>query len=66
MKATPNDRILLETDSPYLSPQAYRGNRNEPARVIEVAKTLAQIKEISLEDVANLTTNNANHLFGLK
>ena len=66
VKATPNDRILIETDAPYLSPQAYRGNRNEPMWIIEVAKTIAKIKEISLEDVANLTTNNAIHLFGLK
>ena len=66
VKATPNERILIETDAPYLSPQAYRGNRNEPMWIIETAKTISQVKEISLEEVANITTNNAMCLFRLK
>ena len=66
VKATPNDRLLIETDAPYLAPQAHRGNRNEPTWVIETAKAISKIKEVPLEDVASMTTANAIRLFGLK
>lgn len=57
--------ILLETDSPYLAPMPYRGKRNEPSYLIEVAKKIAEIKHISLEEVSQKTTHNAYQLFQL-
>jgi TatD DNase family protein len=62
---TPLDDILLETDCPYLTPVPYRGQRNEPLYVIEVAKKLAEIKKIPLEEVVNQTTANAKKVFNL-
>lgn len=55
----PNDRILLETDCPYLAPHPYRGKRNESAYVSLVAETAAEIKGISIQDLADLTSRNA-------
>jgi len=60
---TPLKDILLETDCPYLTPVPYRGKRNEPLYIIEVAKKLAEIKQISLEEVAEQTTKNAREVF---
>lgn len=57
--------ILLETDSPYLAPQPYRGKRNEPGYTIHVATAIAAIKGISVEEVARQTTHNAHQLFQL-
>lgn len=62
---TPLDDILLETDCPYLAPVPYRGQRNEPLYVVEVAKKLAEIKKIPLEEVVNQTTANAKKVFNL-
>jgi TatD DNase family protein len=62
----PLDRLLIETDSPYLAPVPYRGKRNEPAYVVEVASTLAQLRGTSLEAIAEVTTNNYMRLFGRK
>jgi TatD DNase family protein len=59
------DQIMLETDGPYLSPIPYRGKRCESAYLVETAKVLASIKEIDLETVASVTTQNANRLFRL-
>ncbi|WP_407305947.1 TatD family hydrolase [Desulfosporosinus sp. SB140] len=64
-KNAPLDRILVETDSPYLSPEPRRGKRNEPTYVSEVVKKLAEIKKLSLEDMAHQTRHNAEKLFGL-
>ena len=66
LKLTPKDKILIETDAPFLSPQNYRGNRNEPKLIVETAKIVAQNKECSLSEVAEFTTSNAFDLFNLK
>jgi TatD DNase family protein len=63
VKMTPMDRILLETDCPYLTPIPHRGKRNEPAYVQFVAEKIAQIKNLSFEKVAEATTRNAKNLF---
>lgn len=60
---TPLEKILLETDAPYLTPEPYRGQRNEPAYVIEIAKKVAEIKDISTEEVIKVTTQNTLNLF---
>jgi TatD DNase family protein len=59
----PPDRILVETDAPYLAPGPYRGKRNEPAYVVETAKTLAAVRGISTEEIARQTTENFYRLF---
>ena len=59
----PLDRILIETDSPYLTPQAHRGQRNEPAYVRYVAEELAALRNISVEEAARITTENGRRLF---
>jgi TatD DNase family protein len=61
--ALPADRILVETDAPYLAPLPYRGKRNEPAYVTETAKVLAQTRGVSAEEVARQTTENFFRLF---
>lgn len=62
----PLDRLLIETDSPYLSPVPYRGKRNEPAYVAYIAKRVADLRGMSVEDLAVATTRNANKLFRLE
>jgi len=59
----PEDRILIETDSPYLSPHPLRGKRNEPANVVHTARMLAEVRGISFEQFAQQTTANAKRLF---
>ena len=66
VRALPLERLLIETDCPYLTPHPYRGKRNEPAYVRLVAEAIAQIKGTSLEQVAHVTTANARALFGLE
>jgi TatD DNase family protein len=61
----PLDRILLETDCPYLTPVPYRGKRNEPVYVRYVAEEIARIKAIPVENVAATTTESARQLFGI-
>ena len=61
--ALPADRILVETDAPYLAPLPYRGQRNEPAYVVETAKVLAQTRGVSFEAIARQTTENFFRLF---
>lgn len=65
VKKIPVERMLIETDCPYLAPEPYRGKRNEPAFVVETARRIADIKGLSLEDVARITTLNAKNLFGI-
>ena len=59
----PADRILIETDAPYLAPGRFRGKRNEPAYVVETAKVLGQTRDTSFEDIACQTTDNFFRLF---
>jgi TatD DNase family protein len=66
IKEIPMSHLVLETDAPYLSPVPYRGKTNEPAFMIEVAKKLAEIKNIPLQEVAAITTNNAKAVFGIE
>lgn len=61
----PLDRLLIETDCPYLTPHPYRGKRNEPSYVKFVAEQLAEIKGISFEEVSRVTTENALKIFGI-
>jgi TatD DNase family protein len=65
IKALPMDKLLIETDCPFLPPQSRRGERNEPAYVVETAKELGTIKKMSLQEVASSTGANATRLFGL-
>ncbi|TCP22558.1 TatD DNase family protein [Scopulibacillus darangshiensis] len=62
----PLDRLLVETDCPYLSPHPYRGKRNEPARVKLIAEKIAELKGLSYEVLAKKTSDNAKQFFGLK
>lgn len=64
-KVVPLDRLLIETDSPYLTPEPYRGKRNEPMYVKYVAEKIAQEKGITLEEVAKATSENAYGFFGI-
>ena len=65
-KAVPLDRLLIETDSPYLAPTPYRGKRNEPSYVKYVCERIAELREMDPKEVERITTENANRLFGLK
>ncbi len=64
-KLCPMHRIFVETDAPYLPPQSFRGKRNEPAYLIETAKKIAEVKQISLEELAGQVLGNARELFGI-
>ena len=57
------DRLLVETDSPYLAPVPHRGKPNEPKYVREVAEYVAELKQVSFEELAEVTTNNFYRLF---
>lgn len=65
MKTVPLDRLLIETDAPYLAPQPKRGKRNEPAYVAMTAQCVAEHRGIDLSELAAATTQNAERLFGL-
>lgn len=64
-KVVPLDRILIETDCPYLTPEPFRGKRNEPMYVKQVAEEIARLRGISVEEIAQKTTENACTLFGV-
>src|SRR5256885_14981374 len=64
-KELPLEKILIETDAPYLAPQPWRGKRNEPAYVAEVARTLASVRNLSPDEVAAATSENFRRFFGL-
>ncbi len=65
IQTIPLDRILSETDAPYVAPVPYRGKRNEPLYVQEVVKKLAELKEVSEEDMKNITVGNTKRVFSL-
>ncbi len=61
-RITPEDRLLVETDAPYLAPVPWRGKRNEPAFMAETARKLAEIRGVTAEEIASITTTNFNRL----
>lgn len=63
VRELPLDRLLIETDSPYLAPEPNRGKRNEPSFVVKVAEKIAELKNISFDEVSSVTTNNFFKLF---
>ncbi len=65
VRKVPLERMLIETDSPYLTPVPHRGKRNEPLYVRFVAETIAKVKELAVEEVARVTTENVKHLFSI-
>lgn len=65
IKMIPLDRILIETDSPYLAPEPVRGTRNDSRNVKYIAEKIAQFKEVSLEEIANVTYKNAKTIFNI-
>jgi TatD DNase family protein len=65
-KIVPSDRLLIETDCPFLAPVPHRGKTNEPAYVLHVAEYLSQLRGTSLENIAQQTTANACRLFGIQ
>ncbi len=65
VKTLPSDKILLETDSPWLTPVPYRGRRNESIYVTEVAKKIAELRNVSFEEIASVTTENARRVWGV-
>jgi TatD DNase family protein len=64
-KQVPLDRLLIETDCPYLTPIPYRGKRNEPAYVVEVARCLAGLHNVEIEEMGHITTENIKRFFEL-
>jgi TatD DNase family protein len=64
LRTVPLDRLLVETDAPYLAPVPYRGKRNEPAFVVAVAHRVAEVRGLAFEELAAITTANAVRVFG--
>ncbi len=64
-RRAPENLLVVETDCPYLAPQVHRGQRNEPAFVLETAKFITELKSLSLERLAEITTENAKLMFGI-
>ena len=66
VKRVPRNRLLVETDSPYLAPVPYRGKRNEPAYLHEIIGELSRIRKEEWQEVAEVTTENAKRFYGIK
>lgn len=65
IEMVPNDKMLIETDSPYLSPEPFRGKRNDSSNVRYVAQKIADVKKMTLEQIADITYENANRIFNI-
>lgn len=65
VRKIPLERLLLETDSPFLTPHPFRGQQNDPSKVRLVAEEIAHLREISIEELSEITTNNVKALFGI-
>ena len=65
IKMVPNDKILIETDSPYLSPEPLRGKRNDSRNVKFIAQKIAEVKELKIEEIADITYQNAKNIFNI-
>lgn len=64
-KLVPEDKLMIETDCPYLCPEPYRGRRNEPAMVKYTAEKIAELREISVEELAKITSENTKRFYGI-
>ena len=62
----PLDRLLLETDAPYLSPVPFRGKRNDSSNIIYTAQKIAEIKGVGVQELLDITSHNARELYGIK
>ena len=65
LKAVPLDKLLCETDSPYMAPEPHRGERNDPSLLCHIIEKMAEVKGVSPQEMANITNKNAKTLFGL-
>ena len=65
-KLVPEDKLLIETDAPYLAPEPFRGKRNEAAYVVHTAQKIADLRKCSLEKISEITTRNAKNFYGIK
>lgn len=65
IKQIPNAHLIIETDCPFLSPAGFRGKQNEPARVVEIGTYIAEVKGCTIEELAHITTKNAERLFNI-
>ena len=65
IEMVPNDKMLIETDSPHLSPEPFRGKRNDSSNVRYIAKKIADVKKMTLEQIADITYENANRIFNI-
>ena len=66
IKNIPLEHIVLETDSPYLTPVPYRGKQNNPSHILDIAKFVAELKEVTLEELANMTNDNLERVLNIK
>lgn len=65
IKEIPLEHLVLETDSPYLTPEPFRGKQNNPGHILDIAKYVSELKDISLEELSNITNKNLNKMFNI-